>query len=354
MFTRAVSRRGALRIVLRIRSGRVEPLLGFFPFLFLLLFLSGCQSFIPSPEKEISPPPMSYFSRSTLAPGAHILEFKGPETQLSGGATYVTGTGGNVSMGLTFSMGGRRHLPRIQATALILDLAMVELVSVARPAPESSEGETLSLRPLLFLEENPEYIAAINATPFDPNVVSVGKPVDPVGIVSVEGRRLSEPVGRYAALYLPESGPPRIEMQRAAGSAEEEGAGHVESALGGYFIVLEGGEPRGPRELRSARSAVGLSEDGRTIVILAVAGDSPGKSVGLTAREVGRWLEELGAYRGLLLDGGGSSSLAVRRSREAHFGSGGAGIPRMTIKPSWGPTLGVERPVASLLAVRPK
>ena len=313
---------------------------------------------------------MSYFSRSSLASGAQILEFKGPETQLSGGATYVTGSGGNVSMGLTFSTGGRRHLPRIQATAVILDLAMVELVPVARPAPGASEGEALSLRPLLFLEANPEYIAAINATPFEPNVVSVGKPVNPIGIVTVEGRGLSEPVGRYAVLYLPESGPPRIEMQGAARSAAEEGAGsdgdarsrreaeepaaRAENALGGYFIILEGGKPQGPRELRSARSAVGLSEDGRKMIILAVAGDSPGKSVGLTAREVGRWLAELGAYRGLLLDGGGSSSLAVRRSPDAHFGSGGAGIPRMTIKPSWGPTLGVERPVASLLAVRPK
>lgn len=320
----------------------------------LLLLLPGCQSMLPPPEKEIAPPPMSYFSRTTLAPGARLLEFKGAETQLSGGATYLSGSGGNVSMGLTFSMGRRRHLPRIQATALILDLAMVELLPVARPAPVGSEGETLSQRPLLFLEENPEFIAAINATPFDPNVVSVGKAVDPIGLVRVDGRELSEPVGRYAALYLPRVGPPRIGMQGAERAREGEQSGGAVSALGGYFVVLEGGAPQGPQEMRSARSAVGLSEDGRTIILFAVAGDSPGKSVGLTAREVGRWLKELGAYRGLLLDGGGSSSLAVRLSAETNLGSGGAGIPRTTITPSWGPTLGVERPVATLLAVRPK
>ncbi|MFP4302453.1 MAG: phosphodiester glycosidase family protein [Alkalispirochaetaceae bacterium] len=319
-------------------------------FLTLLLLLSSCQTLIPSPETEISPPPRAAWRIEELAPGAELLEYQGPETELSGEATYVTGGGGGLSLGLTIPTGKRPklpQLPRIQAAALILDRGEAELVAVAEPPRRVSrrgtserDGEALALRPSIFLRDHPEYIAAINATPFDPNVVSVGKPVDPIGVVLVEGRRLSDYEPRYEALYLPERGAPVIGPQ-----PPERDAPTLRGALGGYFRVLREGVPEGPRQLRSARSAVGISEDGRQVIILAVAGDSPGRSVGLTAWEVGLWLESLGAWQGLVLDGGGSSSLAVREPGES---------VRMTITTSWGPTLGVERPVATLLAVRPK
>lgn len=315
-------------------------------FLMPLLLLSSCQTLIPSPEKELSPPPRAAWHTAELAPGAQLLEYQGPETQVSGEATYVSSGGGGLSLGVTIPTGRRRKLPRIQAAALIVDRGQVELVAVAEAPPQElsgSSGETLALRPTLFLQEHPEYLGAINATPFDPNVVSVGKPVDPIGIVLVEGERLSGYEPRYEALYLPERGMPVIGPQPPGRASELRGA------LGGYFRVLREGVPEGPRNLRSARSAVGIGEDGRRIIILAVAGDSPGKSVGLTAREVGLWLESLGAREGLVLDGGGSTSLAVRESAAGP----GEGV-RMTVNPSWGPTLGVERPVATLLAVRPK
>jgi hypothetical protein len=315
-------------------------------FLMPLLLLSSCQTVTPSPEKEISPPPRAAWRTTELAPGAQLLEYQGPETQVSGEATYVSSGGGGLSLGVTIPTGKRRNLPRIQAAALILDRGQVELVAVAEaPAEELSEssGETLTLRPTLFLQEHPEYLGAINATPFDPNVVSVGKPVDPIGIVLVEGKQLSRYEPRYEALYLPERGTPVIGPQPPGRDTGLRGA------LGGYFRVLREGVPEGPRNLRSARSAVGIGEDGRRIIILAVAGDSPGKSVGLTAREVGLWLERLGAREGLVLDGGGSTSLAVRAPAAGRE----EGV-RMTVNPSWGPTLGVERPVATLLAVLPK
>lgn len=318
----------------------------------LLLLLPGCRTLIPSPEKEVAPPPLSHYRRSELAPGALLLEYQGPETQVSGEASYVSSSGGGLSLGLTIPTGKRRKLPRIQAAALLLDRTQVELVAVARRAPEEqagNSGETLSLRPSLFLEENPEYLAAVNATPFDPNVVSVGRRMDPIGVVVVEEQMLSGYAAQYDALYLPEGGTPVIDAQPPGPDAPA-----LRGALGGYFRVLRDGVPEGPRELRSARSAVGISADGMRIILLAVAGDSPGSSVGLTAEEVGSWLRSLGAHEGLLLDGGGSSSLAVRAPSFRRAAAGAGEGVRMTITPSWGPTLGVERPVASLLAVRPK
>lgn len=201
----------------------------------------------------------------------------------------------------------------------------------------------LSLRPSVTVASRPELLAAINATPFEPGVTSIGRPVDPLGLVLLGGERISRPNPRYGALYLLERGEPVIAQQPTAGETGAVRSNHaVRHAVGGYFVVLEEGELRGNRRQRAARSAVAITADGERAILFAAAGGAPGTSVGLTAEEVGRWLKSLGGDTALMLDGGGSTSLAVRD----------AGHARMAVTPSWGPTLGVERPVATILAVR--
>mgnify|MGYP006280250629 CR=1 FL=1 len=353
--------------------------------------LTSCRTLLPSPDEELAPPALQHWRRSELAPGVELLQYQGPETTVSGEATYVSSSGGSLGFGVTIS--GDRELPRIQAAAVIVDLSEAELVPVAqsvgardarkagRSGPEEEAGgaweaetagepgvaaaaETLTLRPSDVLQERAELLVAINATPFAPVPVSTGKPVDPLGVVVIGGRRISDYEPRYSALYVPEKGAPLIDSQPpeqegwavdGGRSGPEEKA--IESAIGGFGQVLVDGEVRGGRDFRDARSGVGISEDRRRAVIFAAGGGSPGRSVGLTSRELGLWLKHLGAESGLMLDGGGSTSLAFRDSAgvsDGRSGASGSGEVRRAVNPSWGPTLGIERPVATVLAVKPK
>lgn len=58
------------------------------------------------------------------------------------------------------------------------------------------------------------------------------------------------------------------------------------------------------------RTALGLSADGRFLILLLAEGRREGVP-GLTLTETATWLQRLGAYEGLNLDGGGSSSLLL-------------------------------------------
>lgn len=113
----------------------------------------------------------------------------------------------------------------------------------------------------------------------------------------------------------------------------------LESVVGGRPALVRGGEDVAPTKgglcaNRHPRTAVGLSEDGRTLIILVVDGRSA-LSTGMTCAELSELLMELGAHDALNLDGGGSSALWIR----------GRGVVSR-------PSDGLERPVANHLAIR--
>ncbi len=86
-------------------------------------------------------------------------------------------------------------------------------------------------------------------------------------------------------------------------------------------------------QTRHPRTAIGLSEDKKTLVLAVVDGRTT-KSVGMTCKELGTLLKGLGAYESMNFDGGGSSTMYVQ----------GAGVVNA-------PSDGVERTVANHLAL---
>jgi hypothetical protein len=62
------------------------------------------------------------------------------------------------------------------------------------------------------------------------------------------------------------------------------------------------------------RTSVGLSSDGSKLIIIIVDGRQEGFSEGVTLPEMAEYLIEFGAYTGLNLDGGGSSTLVFGTS----------------------------------------
>ncbi|MFF3848166.1 phosphodiester glycosidase family protein [Streptomyces sp. NPDC002328] len=110
-------------------------------------------------------------------------------------------------------------------------------------------------------------------------------------------------------------------------------------AVGGY-PVLSGGQPLPGLDTRTSavRTAVGIADGGRRVLLFAVDG-APRYRKGLTIAEVAKALKSLGATGGFSLDGGGSSTLVARAP----------GAARATVRNH--PSDGTERPVPNGIGV---
>ncbi|MEU8985835.1 phosphodiester glycosidase family protein [Streptomyces sp. NPDC048558] len=110
-------------------------------------------------------------------------------------------------------------------------------------------------------------------------------------------------------------------------------------ALGGYPVLDDGQSLPGLDNRTSAvRTAVGIADNGRRLLLLALDG-APEYRTGLTIAEVASVMRELGSVDAFSLDGGGSSTLVARVP--------GAGAVSVRNHPSDG----VERPVPNGIGV---
>lgn len=97
---------------------------------------------------------------------------------------------------------------------------------------------------------------------------------------------------------------------------------HPHDAIGGYPLlvrdsavarVLDSAHVQGLSAARHPRTAVGVGRDGRRLVLVVVDGRRPEYSAGMTLPELARLMLEIGVRDAINLDGGGSSTMAVRR-----------------------------------------
>jgi exopolysaccharide biosynthesis protein len=86
---------------------------------------------------------------------------------------------------------------------------------------------------------------------------------------------------------------------------------------------------------------VGVSRNGRYLILMAIDGRQPGYSKSARTGETAEWMRMLGAYNALKLDGGGSTALVIE---------GPDGSPIVLNRPC-GPPPGMERRVANHLGV---
>ena len=190
-------------------------------------------------------------------------------------------------------------------------------------------------------------LVGINTVPFHPVSVTEGEGRTNVGIVVSAGVPLFLPVYGYDALVFYRDGRAVIIAQDEIGDLDA-----VETAMGGFFVILQEGElplrllsdagmPRHDLP-RHPRSAAGLSADGTILYLLVIDGRRPG-SIGATEAETGLILQKLGAASGLNFDGGGSSAMALR------FPDGRV---RTVNTPIHGGIPGRERAVAGCLGLR--
>ena len=124
-----------------------------------------------------------------------------------------------------------------------------------------------------------------------------------------DGRHVQEAVQLWTTL----SGSAEIVTEGAVTIPRYRDAAHPEGALTpGSSSHYDNGHSW--YDVVTARSAIGLSKDGRTLTLFTV--DARGGSAGMTVSEVAAWLiHEYQVWSALNLDGGGSTSLVLADPR---------------------------------------
>ncbi len=138
----------------------------------------------------------------------------------------------------------------------------------------------------------------------------------------------AQPPGYYLAIgpgALSTAGVPNPgDVVSAGGDLSPLGLDTIATAIGGGPLILHGGswidDPDGPNggeyDKRIPCTGAAIATDGR-LFLIEVDGRQPSVSVGLTRREFASLMRALGASEGLAFDGGGSSTMSVRRLGDA-------------------------------------
>lgn len=117
----------------------------------------------------------------------------------------------------------------------------------------------------------------------------------------------------------------------------------LDTAVGGQLLLVDGGVPVDPGRLsppgstRAARTAVGINPDGTEVYFVVIEGSAAVQ--GLTMEELSIFMSDIGAYRALNLDGGGSCTMVARPLGEF--------APVLMNQPRWG----TERAVPNAIGI---
>ncbi len=216
-----------------------------------------------------------------------------------------------------------------------IDLTDTNVSLLARPpgpaAPFETDGEYVST----FVRSQAVQVA-INTTPFAPDRVVPGRPVNLQGLAVSQGQRFSEAAGNLDSLVITRDNQARLVS--AGGSTADAWNG-----AGGFLITLRHGQNVAEKLQPEPATVVGLSADGHRMFWLVVDGRQPGYSEGATPTETAEILLSLGATEALNMDGGGSSTLAC---------AGGWKGMHVLNRPYHWVWSGLERPVGAALGVR--
>ncbi|WP_202080288.1 phosphodiester glycosidase family protein [Caldalkalibacillus salinus] len=91
----------------------------------------------------------------------------------------------------------------------------------------------------------------------------------------------------------------------------------INQAVGANFLLVENGQvvPAMPEDSalqgKNSRSALGVTQDGQTLFMVSV--DRSDVNPGVTLEQLASFLVDLGSHRAVNLDGGGSTSLAIKQ-----------------------------------------
>lgn len=159
-----------------------------------------------------------------------------------------------------------------------------------------------------------------------------GEPSRVLGLAVSDGLMYALDQAPYVPLYI---GP---QNEAAIGAPPAE----ITQAIAGWPLLVWQGENVAPLDIRrDARTAVGLTADGRELLLFVVDGKTEA-SQGLAFHELADLMITHGVWDGINLDGGGSTTLVM---------AGDDGLPDVLNVPVGNLIPGSERPVANHLGI---
>ncbi len=197
-----------------------------------------------------------------------------------------------------------------KVNALRVDLTDPDISFIATGSNGDLSGETTRQTGSQFVTSYGVQ-AAVNAHFYS----SAGSgQADLLGLCVSEGQVVSSPNGNMALLITQQNS---VRFETAAAGMNLTG---VWTAIETWPYILGNGVSYGSDDDVHPRSAVGISQNNRYLILITIDGRQTGYSAGATLNETAQWLMRFGAYNGLNLDGGGSTHMWVSD------GAGGAAV----------------------------
>jgi len=190
----------------------------------------------------------------------------------------------------------------LQIRAVRIDVREPTVDFLVTPSNGDEPMDCGARTPSEFLAEF-ECQVAINGSVFTPAASQRNDPQDVRGLSLSRGRLYSKP-NQYDALLIGRDR--RVWIDRSPIDA----AGAY-NGLSGFYALLIDGRNNGTDKNTHPRSAVGVSRDGRYLILMTIDGRQMGYSEGASTAEAAEWIRKLGAYNALNLDGGGSTALVI-------------------------------------------
>lgn len=157
-------------------------------------------------------------------------------------------------------------------------------------------------------------ILAFNTTPFYVHENGSEKKNTAAGLCLNDGKIFARPLGGYCALGFfgfEEGADPQNRRAKIFSSQTDKEIDGARYAAGGFWQILKGKRPIQFKELRDSRTAVGLDKSGKCLYVIAVEGENPATSSGLTYMECADFFLALGCDDAMEFDGGSSTQLCV-------------------------------------------
>jgi hypothetical protein len=210
-----------------------------------------------------------------------------------------------------------RDTPRpLQIHILKIDLRDPELrlhVSLDDDPDGDGPAETVLVSPTAHAERA-GFLAAVNANAWgmvpkpaqgeNPRYVA-GAACDAGGWVQTGTTLRSPPQSHYWSFWVDEQGEPHI------GNIASPADGAVLAVAGFGGLIREGTVLPKPSDVRHPRTALGVSRDGRFLILAVVDGRREGYSEGMSTHELAGLMAEQGCWQALNLDGGGSTCMVI-------------------------------------------
>jgi hypothetical protein len=250
----------------------------------------------------------------------------------------------NLFTGITYERIVRQE-PRLMIIhVVVIDLKANGIKVLVTPGDKDSDQPLSARTTSKFLSDFGMSIA-INGDGFTPwrdlgplgYTPHSGDGVSPWGFAASRGSIYSQDTDEEPTLYVYQNN--KASMNGLVGK--------IYNAISGNELLVWNGDPVEGLNTNEAepRTAVGLDRAGRRMIIVVVDGRQAGYSEGATLAEVAQILKDHKAFRGMNLDGGGSSTLVVR---------GDDGEPKLLNSPVHGGNPGTERPVGNHLGISAK